>query len=131
MARKTARHNSTVSPPQYVVGIGASAGGMQAIHDLFDHLPPATGFAFVVVQHLSPDYKSLMVELLAKHTHMPVLEAEHGMAVEANCVYAIPNKKIMTIQGGKLQLVEKVRGPHPNMAIDTFFASLAEDKGPD
>lgn len=117
------------SKPTYIVGIGASAGGLQAIHDLFDNLPSTSGFAFVVVQHLSPDYKSLMAELLAKHTEMPVQEAQDNMQVEANHVYAIPSKKLMTLREGRLQLDEKVKGLLPNTAIDTFFESLAEDQG--
>ena len=67
---------------EYVVAIGASAGGLEAIHDLFDNMPEDTNFSFVVIQHLSPDYKSLMGELLSKHTSMKVLEAKDGMPVE-------------------------------------------------
>lgn len=113
----------------FVVGIGASAGGMEAIHDLFDYMPENTGFAFVVIQHLSPDHKSLMAELLAKHTEMDVREAEDGMKVEANCIYVIPNKKLITIQNGKLRLDEKLKSRLPNNAVDVFFESLAADCG--
>jgi two-component system, chemotaxis family, CheB/CheR fusion protein len=113
----------------YVVGIGASAGGLEAIHDLFDNIPQDTNFSFVIIQHLSPDYKSLMAELLSKHTKMQVLEADEGMLVKPNCVYVIPNKKLITIRHGKLRLTEKNATNAPNTAIDTFFESLAEDKG--
>ena len=65
----------TKLPDPKIVGIGASAGGMEALHDLFDYLPANTGFSYVVVQHLSPDYKSLMADLLSKHTAMRVREA--------------------------------------------------------
>src|SRR5688500_15071739 len=102
------------SRAQYVVGIGASAGGMEAIHDLFDYMPENTGFAFVVIQHLSPDHKSLMAELLAKHTDMNVVEAADGMTVEPDCIYVIPSKKLITIQDGKLKVDDKVKSKLPN-----------------
>src|SRR5690242_4121692 len=98
----------------FVVGIGASAGGMEAIHDLFDYMPENTGFAFVVIQHLSPDHKSLLAELLSKHTEMNVREAEDGMKVEANCIYVIPSKKLITIHEGKIKLDEKIKSRLPN-----------------
>ncbi|HEY9047262.1 MAG TPA: chemotaxis protein CheB [Ohtaekwangia sp.] len=115
----------------YIVGIGASAGGMEAIHDLFDNLSQHTGFSFVIIQHLSPDYKSLMLELLSKHTTMRVLEASEGMEVEPDCIYLIPRKTLMTIEGNKLHLMEKKNSSFPNQAIDVFFESLARDKGKD
>ncbi|HZG01707.1 MAG TPA: chemotaxis protein CheB, partial [Chitinophagales bacterium] len=113
---------------EYIVGIGASAGGLEAIHEFFDNMPPDTNMAFVIVQHLSPDYKSLLAELVAKHTDMTVHEAEDGMALQRNSVYVIPTKKIMTVRGGRLRLHDKIKSPAPNTAIDTFFESLAKDK---
>jgi two-component system CheB/CheR fusion protein len=113
----------------YVVGIGASAGGLEAINQFFDNIPQDTGFSFVVIQHLSPDYKSLMAELLAKHTDMQVHEATEDMPLKPNCIYLIPTQKTLTLSNGKLQLQEKVRNNHPNTAIDIFFESLATDKG--
>ncbi len=115
----------------YIVGIGASAGGMEAIHDLFDNIDQHTGFSFVIIQHLSPDYKSLMVELLSKHTSMDVFEAEDGMEIQPDCVYILPRKKLMTIEKGRLRLMEKENTPSPNHAIDVFFDSLAHEKGKD
>ena len=79
--------------PSHYVGIGASAGGLEAIETFFKQMPPQSNLAFIVVQHLSPDYKSLMVELLSKKTAMPVHRAEDGMEVLANNVYLIPPKK--------------------------------------
>jgi two-component system, chemotaxis family, CheB/CheR fusion protein len=117
-----------VSSARYIVGIGASAGGLEAINEFFDNVPDNTGFSFVVIQHLSPDYKSLMSELLTKHTNMQVLEAVEDMPLKPNCIYLIPTKKILTLKNGKLQLHEKVRNNHPNTTIDAFFESLAEDK---
>ena len=112
----------------YIVGIGASAGGLEAINELFDNMPSDTGFAFVVVQHLSPDYKSLMGELLAKHTQMKILEVEDGMSLKANHIYLLPPKKLLTIERNKFVLREKVRDHHPNTSIDVFLESLAKSK---
>ena len=117
------------APPPYVVGIGASAGGLAALERFFDNLPERPGMAFVVVQHLSPDFKSLMDELLARHTALPIHLVEDGVAVAANHVYLIPPKMEMIISGGRLLLSE--RGPQSelNLPIDTFFRSLARDCG--
>jgi two-component system CheB/CheR fusion protein len=113
----------------FMVAIGASAGGLEAIHEFFDNMPSNGHLSFVVIQHLSPDYKSLLVELVARHTNMQVVEAQHQMTVEKNCVYVIPNDKLLTIKEGKLQLAEKNFEKAPNTAIDTFLKSLAEDQG--
>jgi two-component system, chemotaxis family, CheB/CheR fusion protein len=117
------------SDGHYVVCIGASAGGMEAIHELFDNMPQDTGFSFIVIQHLSSDYKSLMGELLAKHTTMNVVEAKDKTPVLPNTVYVIPNNRNITIQNRKLVLKEKEEGRSPNMAIDIFLNSLAKDAG--
>src|SRR6185436_14929900 len=109
--------------------IGASAGGLEAIHEFFDNMPSNGNFSFVIIQHLSPDYKSLLVELVARHTNMKVLEAKHDLPVEQNNVYVIPNDKLLTIMDGRLQLSEKNFERLPNTAIDTFLRSLAEDQG--
>ena len=74
---------TTAKSPTHVVGIGASAGGLEALERFFDNVPKDTGMAFVVVQHLSPDFKSLMDELLARHTELPIHLVEDGMPVEA------------------------------------------------
>ena len=75
-----------------VVGIGASAGGLEALQQFFYHMSANSGLGFVVIQHLSPDYKSLMADILGKYTPMAVIQAENNMAVEANKVYVIPPK---------------------------------------
>ena len=113
----------------YIIAIGASAGGLEPIHELFDTLPDNTNFSFVVVQHLSPDHKSLMGELLAKHTSMQIIEAAENMELKPNCVYLIPSKKVMTYANGRLKLHDKERNQVPNNAIDNFFESLANEKG--
>lgn len=115
---------------QPIICIGASAGGMEAIHDLFDNLPEDSGYSFIVIQHLSSDHKSLMAELLSKHTTMKVLEAKDNTVVEPDCVYVIPNNRNITIQNRTLLLSGKEQGRSPNMAIDIFLHSLAADIGP-
>lgn len=119
--------NLRIKSPTHIVGIGASAGGLEAIEDFFKNMPGDTGLAFIVIQHLSPDYKSLMVELLSKKTMMPVAQAKDGMAVNANCIYLIPPKKSLTIFHGKLLLQDLKPTGTINLPIDQFFRSLAEE----
>jgi two-component system, chemotaxis family, CheB/CheR fusion protein len=111
-----------------IVGIGASAGGLESLEQLFSALPSDTGFAFVVVQHLSPDFRSVMDELIARHSAMPVQLAEDGMQVEPNHIYLMPPRKEMMIRERQLWLAEKE--PHTfSLPIDAFFRSLAQDVG--
>lgn len=117
------------APPTHYVAVGASAGGLEAIEFFFSHMPPNSGLGFVVIQHLSPDYKSLMVELLSKKTPMPVHRAEDGMRVLPDHVYLIPPKKNLTIFHGKLLLSEQDHSKGINLPIDVFLRSLAEDQG--
>jgi two-component system CheB/CheR fusion protein len=118
------------SPPDlHVVGIGASAGGLEALERLFKAMPTRSGLAFVVLQHLSPDFKSLMDELLARHTSLPIRRAEDGMIVEPNHVYLLPPKKEMIISGGRLLLTDKDPDQDLSLPIDHFFRSLAQDAG--
>jgi two-component system CheB/CheR fusion protein len=112
----------------YIVAVGASAGGLEAIHEFFDNVPESTNLSFVVIQHLSSDYKSLLVELVSKHTHMHVQEAKHQLQMQAGYVYVIPNDKILTVSNCKLVLSEKEQEKGPNLAIDSFLFSLAEDQ---
>ncbi|MDB4959734.1 MAG: evgS [Myxococcales bacterium] len=113
-----------------IVGVGASAGGLESLEQLFGALPADTGMAFIVVQHLSPDFRSLMDELIARHSEMPVLIAQDGMAVEPNHIYLMPPRKVMIIRDRHLFLADKE--PHTfSLPIDTFFRSLAQDVGPD
>lgn len=113
----------------HIVGIGASAGGLEALERFFDNVPATTGAAYVVVQHLSPDFKSLMDELLARHTKLPIKLVEDGMAVEPDTVYLIPPKKEMIVSGGRLLLSERDRQQELTLPIDVFFRSLAQDCG--
>ena len=112
----------------YVVGIGASAGGLDALEKFFSEAPPDNGLAYIVIQHLSPDYKSLMADLLGKRTDMPVQVAQDGMPVEPNHVYLIPPKQSLTIFHQKLYLTDREAG-QLYLPIDIFFQSLAEDLG--
>ena len=120
---------STSCQPTYIVGIGASAGGLEALERLFDKMPTNTGMAFVVVQHLSPDFKSLMDELLSRRTTLPVRRVENGMVVEPNSIYLIPPRQEMIFSDGKLLLTEM--DPHQGLTlpIDYFFRSLAQGCG--
>ncbi|MBB6274129.1 two-component system CheB/CheR fusion protein [Pedobacter cryoconitis] len=124
-------HNNTnylKGDDKYIVAIGASAGGLEAIHEFFDNMPQSSDFAFVVIQHLSSEHKSLLVELVSKHTQMKVIEAAHDMAIQQGFVYIIPNNKLMTVSNGRLKLADKSKLKAPNMAIDMFLHTLAKDK---
>ena len=79
---KSENKSPLIRQHNFIVAIGASAGGLEAIHDFFDNVPENTNLAFIIIQHLSPDYKSLLVELVSKHTHMQVLEAQDGVEVQ-------------------------------------------------
>jgi len=122
------RHGPLGPTEGRIVGIGASAGGLEALEQLFDALPPDTGMAFVVVQHLSPDFRSLMDELIARHSEMPVVLAEDNMPVCANHVYLMPPRKQMIIRDRHLVLTDKEPEAF-TLPIDTFFRSLAQDVG--
>src|SRR5260221_1849111 len=112
-----------------IVAIGASAGGIEALTELLNYLPPDTGMAFVLVQHLDPKHHSILTELLAKRTAMTVTEVSDGLPVKPNQVYVIPPNAAMAISDHRLHLSprEESRGAH--MAVDLFMRSLAEQKG--
>ncbi len=112
----------------YIVAIGASAGGLEAIHSFFDHMPGNSNLSFVVIQHLSPDYKSLLVELVARHTNMKVYEAENNIVVRKNCIYVIPNNKLISLKDSRLILSDKLQMKVPNNAVDVFMHTLAKEK---
>src|SRR5258706_7682811 len=119
---------SQPSSPFPFVGIGASAGGLEAFTRLLQHLPPDTGMAFAFIQHLSPQHPSMLASLLSRTTAMPVMEAQHRALIRPNCVYVIPPNTLMSIAGPRLEL-----GPRPEergapRPIDHFFRSLATDR---
>ena len=111
-----------------IVGIGASAGGLEAFSELLTHLPGDTGLSFVFIQHLDPRHESMLTELLQQRTAMKVQQALNGTAPEPNQVYIIPPNASMEIQGRALQLSSRQPGA-AQMPIDVFFRSLAEDQG--
>lgn len=121
-------NTSLPTPPQVtsvrVVGIGASAGGLEALERLFNCMPCDSRLAFVVVQHLSPDFKSLMSELLSRWTKMRITVVEDGMRVEPDRIYLMPPKKLMILSGGQLWLKDKFPEGELFMPIDQFFRSL-------
>jgi two-component system CheB/CheR fusion protein len=111
-----------------IVGIGASAGGLEAFRTFFTHMPADTGMAFVLVQHLAPDHKSMLVDLLSASTKMPVIEAADGLEIQANRVFVIPPNATLTVQAGRLRLEQPAPPRISRRPIDTFFVSLAEDQ---
>ena len=111
-----------------VVGIGASAGGLEALEQFLRRVPPRCGMAFVVIQHLDPTHKGAMVELLQRCTSMLVSQVKDGQKVEADCVYVIPPSKDLSILHGTLHLLPQRLPRGLNLPIDFFFRSLAEDQ---
>jgi two-component system, chemotaxis family, CheB/CheR fusion protein len=113
-----------------IVGIGASAGGLAAFEAFFSGMPADTepGMAFVLVQHLAPDHKSILTELVRRYTRMQVFEVEDGMKVEPNCAYIIPPGHDMALFNGTLQLLEPSAPRGHRLPIDFFFRSLAQDQ---
>ena len=111
-----------------IVGVGASAGGLEAFGRLLKALPQDTGMAFVLVQHLDPGHESMLTRLLSSSTRMPVTEVQEGIEVQANHVYVIPPNTVMQIQGRKLHLAPRVDGASVQMPIDYFLRSLAENE---
>lgn len=112
----------------YIIGIGASAGGLEALQKLLTALPSNTGYPYIIIQHLSPDYKSLLGEILSKYTDMPVVQVEDGMLIKPDFVYVIQPGKNMRISNGKLYLSSQ-KEKELNLPIDMFFRSLAEEAG--
>ena len=129
-AEGASRHASKPgASPFYIVGVGASAGGLEALESLFEHMPADAGMAFVVVQHLSPDFKSLMDELLSRRTEIAIHRVENGIEVAPDAIYLIPPKKEMIISGGRLLLTDRDPATGLSLPIDTFFRSLAQELG--
>ncbi len=113
-----------------VIGIGASAGGLAAFEAFFSGMPADadTGMAFVLVQHLAPDHKSLLSELVRRYTRMQVFEVEDGMVVQPDCTYIIPPNRDMAFINGRLQLLEPAAPRGQRLPVDFFFRSLAQDQ---
>ena len=145
MARKASRRKEGLraerpaSSPEYgsrrekgvfpIVGIGASAGGLEALDGFFRHMPSNSGMAFVIIQHLAPQHINAMDSLLRRYTEMQVLNIEDGIKVKPNHIYLNPPDKHVVIMNGKLCLMEPKEPHGVRMPINYFLRSLAEDKG--
>ncbi|PKI15833.1 chemotaxis protein CheB [Colwellia sp. 12G3] len=131
MAKRSLSSDSSRLPvvnTPIIVGIGASAGGLEALEDFFSHVPTPCGIAFVVIQHLDPTHKSIMPELLQRITQMKVTQARNRLKVKPNCVYVTPPNKDLSILHGSLLLLEPVASRGLRLPIDFFFRALADDQ---
>jgi two-component system, chemotaxis family, CheB/CheR fusion protein len=128
-SQQQAHQDRTAVDELSVVAIGASAGGIEAFTELVRNLATDTGLAFVFIQHLDPTHQSILAELVAKETKMPVTEVTNGMSVASNHIFIIPPNSMMSISGSTLELTprEETHGVH--MSVDRFMRSLAEAKG--
>src|ERR1700676_793003 len=109
-----------------VVGVGASAGGLEAFKRLIKSIPEDSGMAYILVQHLEPTHESILTEILQKVTAIPIQEITNNARVEPNHIYIIPSNKLLTANDGVLQLSPRLPKSEKNMPIDVFFSSLAE-----
>ena len=125
--KKTKEQEQIINQDFYVIGIGTSAGGLQALKTFFDNLPRDFKHAIVIIQHLSPDYKSMMSNLLKKHTDLQIQEVQDNIEIQPKNIYLIPPSKNLTIESGRFVLTEKApRDFNALLPIDIFFKSLAE-----
>src|SRR6187402_928532 len=113
---------------QFIIAIGASSGGLEAISAFFDYTP-LDSVSYILIQHLFADFKSQMAQILAQHSKLQVVEAIENVDIKANTVYLIPSTKFMGVKKGRLILLDKKDQPRPHMTIDYFFASLAKERG--
>src|SRR6059036_265833 len=125
--RASAAAHQSSSETFPIVGIGASAGGLEAFSELLAHLSLDAAMAFVLVQHLDPKYPSILSEILSRTTPLPVIEVQHGVRVEPGHVYVMPPNTSMTIAEGVLNLAPRSDDRGPHMPIDHFLRSLADD----
>jgi two-component system, chemotaxis family, CheB/CheR fusion protein len=112
----------------FIVGIGASAGGLEAIEQLFTNMPTDTGMAFVLIPHLDPSHKNSLCDIIKKYTLIPIFEVQNGMPIKPNCIYIIPPNYDMAILHGTLQLIELTTPIGVRLPIDFFFRSLAQEQ---
>lgn len=126
--RKTKLKKRPGKFPFAIVGVGASAGGLEAVTALLRKLPAHPGLAFVVIQHLDPSHTSALPALLQRATSMPVMEARNGMPVEANCVYVIPPNRIIRLAKRRIKLSPRAMDHERHMPVDSFLESLAGEE---
>ena len=124
----TRRPASSVTKSSRIVGIGASAGGLEALEQFLNTMPHDSGLAFLVVPHLDPTHISMMTNLLEKHTQMKVMQAGNGMKVQSDCVYIIPPNTDMALRNKKIVLSQMTEPRGHRFPIDYFFRSLAKDQ---
>src|SRR5205823_10000367 len=125
--RSSVRRGSSLRADSFpVVGLGASAGGLDAFRRLLAALPTSTGMAFILIQHLDPTHASMMVELLAGHTPMKVQQAADGMPLESEHVYLIPPGAYLSIRDGALRLSKPRERHGARLPFDFFLRSLSE-----
>ena len=115
--------------PFPIVGVGASAGGLEALSSFIEGLDPDRSLAYVVVQHLSPHHKSALTELLAARTRLRVEEASDGLLISPKVIYVIPCNSVMTIDDGHLVISPRLAAASPPTPIDRLFESLADEEG--
>lgn len=127
-AAKTTLKKSDTSSTR-IVAIGASAGGLDPFERFFDAMPPNSGLAFVVIQHLSPNFKSMMDELLARHSDMAIHRIEQDTVIEPNAIYLNQARLTPTLSNGAFKIVDTSDSVNPNLPINTFFESLARERG--
>src|SRR3954470_8490761 len=127
MAKKIQSAKKSLKKKSFpLVAIGASAGGLEAVTQLIRYLPDNLGMSFIYVQHLSPDYESLLSSLLSKSTRMKVQQATDNVEMKPNNFYIIPPNKEMSVADGHIKLLPRKKGKVGNLPIDIFFSSLAE-----
>jgi len=123
---KTVSNSDTLDFP--IAGIGASAGGLEALEQFFGNMPKDSGMAFVVIQHLDPNHAGIMPELLQRITSMKVFQASDNLKVKPNCVYVIPPNKSLSLLNGALHLFDPVESRGLRLPVDIFFRSMADDR---
>ena len=116
--------------PCPIVGIGASAGGLEALEAFMSHVPADSGLAYVVIQHMDPTHKGLLTDLLQRVTAIPVTQVTDGVPVRPDCVYVIPPNTDLSVEGGSLRLSAPTARRGLRLPIDHFFESLAERTSP-
>lgn len=126
--RVRVRLERTGGEPVFIVGMGGSAGSLEAFEQFFRNVPVDSGLAFVVVSHLDPTQKGMMPEVLQRFTTMPVRQAEDGLKVQPDAVYVIPPNRDLSILHGSLQLLEPAAPRGLRLPIDFFFRQLADDQ---
>lgn len=127
---ETAAPQAVKPASHLIVALGASAGGLRALEEFFRAASLESGCSYVVVQHLSPDFRSLMDDLLARQTRIRIRHAEEDLLVEPDCIYLLPSRKRMTISGGRLHLLERPPERPAELPINVFLESLADEAGP-